>query len=315
MEDKTMELTKRKFLKQLTGLAAFAGLPARAAERYQLGCQTLPYRAFPFSRALEGIRKAGYRYVMPSSTHEGKPAFAPALTSSGRAALKRQVQDAGLEPLMAFAGLGMDIRKPEGMKTFLAELDLAVEFGMKFVVGAGPWYYTRFPTVPKRARDWEQECDEFCAAIEQAVKHAESIGITITMKPHTGITATGAACLKLMKRIVSDRFKICWDAGNVSYYEGINPDPDLPDLAPYVKAVCIKDHQGGRAEANFPVPGSGQIDHELMFRTLFAGGFSGPLALERVDGRGEPVAPEVLDQRIAQAYNFLAPMLEKTAGA
>ena len=89
--------------------------------------------------------------------------------------------------------------------------------------------------------------------------------------------------------------------------------PDLPDLAPYVKAVCIKDHLGGRAEADFPVPGSGQIDHALMFRTLFAGGFRGPLAVERVDGKGGPVTPEILDQRIAQAYNFLAPLLEKTA--
>jgi sugar phosphate isomerase/epimerase len=309
-----MNLTKRQFLKHAAGLAGLASLPSQAAaERYQLGCQTLPYRSFPLSRALEGIRKAGYRYVMPTGTHERKPVIVPTLTSAERAELKRQFKDAGLEPFMAFAGLGMDIRKPDGMKTYLGELDLAAELGMKTVVGAGPWYYTKFPNVPKRARDWEKECDEFYAALEQGVRHAESIGVTITLKPHTGITATAAACLKVVKRIVSDRFKICWDAGNVSFYEGINPDPDLPDLAPYVKAVCIKDHQGGRAEADFPVPGSGQIDHALMFRTLFAGGFSGPLALERVDGKGGPATAEILDQRIAQAYNFLAPLLEKTA--
>lgn len=286
---------------------------AAAAESYQLGCQTLPYRAFPLPRALEGIRKAGYRFVMPTSTHQGKPVFVPALTAAERAALKRQFADAGLDPFMIFAGLGAEIRKPDGMKAFLGELDLAAEFGMKFVVGAGPWYYVKFPTVPKRARDWEKECDEFCAAMERAVRHAESIGVTITLKPHTGITATAAACIRLVKRIVSDRFKICWDAGNVSFYEGIYPDPDLADLAPQVKAVCIKDHLGGRAEGNFPVPGSGQIDHEQMFRTLFAAGFNGPLALERVDGKGGPVTAETVDERIAQAYNFLAPLLEKTA--
>ena len=309
-----MNLTKRQFLNHAAGLAGLAGLPLRAAsEPYQLGCQTMPYRSYPLSRALEGIRKAGYRYVMPSSTHERKPLFVPTLTSAERAELKRQFKDAGLEPFMAFAGLGVEIRKPDGMKTYLGELDLAAEFGMKTVVGAGPWYYAKFPSVPKRARDWEKECDEFYAALEQGVRHAESIGVTITLKPHTGITATAAACLKVVKRIVSERFKICWDAGNVSFYEGIHPDPDLPDLAPFVKAVCIKDHQGGRAEADFPVPGSGQIDHALMFRTLFAGGFRGPLAVERVDGKGGPVTAEILDQRIAQAYNFLAPLLEKTA--
>lgn len=311
-----MDLTKRQFLRQAAGVAALAGFPARAAaaERYQLGCQTLPYRGFPLARALEGIRKAGYHSVMPCSKHQDKPVFVPELSASARTELKRQFKDAGLEPFMAFAGMGTDIRKPDGMKAYLGELDLAVEFGMKTVIGAGPWYYTRFPNVPKRARDWEKECDEFCAALEQGVRHAESIGVTITLKPHTGITATAAACLKLVKRIVSNRFKICWDAGNVSFYEGIYPDPDLPDLAPYIKAVCIKDHQGGRAEANFPVPGKGQIDHELMFRTLFAAGFSGPLAVESVAGKGGEVTPDILDQRITQAYNFLAPLLEKTAG-
>ena len=311
-----MKMTKREFLKRAPGLASLAGLPLRAAAaRYQLGCQTLPYRGLPLSRALEGIRKAGYRYVMPYSTHQGKPVLVPALTPSERAGLKRQFKDAGLEPFMMFARLGASPRNADGMKAYLSELDLAAEFGMKIVIDTGPWYYTKFPNVPKRAVDWEKECDEFCAALEKGVRHAESIGVTITLKPHTGITATGAACLRLVKRIVSDNFKICWDAGNVSFYEGINPDPDLADLAPFVKAVCIKDHLGGRAEANFPVPGSGQIDHELMFRTLFAGGFSGPLAVERVDGKGGPVTPEILDERITQAYNFLAPLLEKTARA
>ncbi len=310
-----MPLTKRQFLKCAAGAAGLAGLPLRAAAATgcQFGCQTLPYRVFALSRALEGIRKAGFRYVMPFSTHEGKPVFVPTLGASDRAVLKRQFRDAGLEPFMMFAGLGVDIRKPDGLKAYFGELDLAAEFGMKTVVGTGPWYFTKFPNVPKRARDFEQESGEFFRALEQGIRHAESAGVVITLKPHTGITATAAACLRVVRRVASDHLQICWDAGNVSFYEGIYPDPDLPDLAPNVKAVCIKDHKGGRAEANFPVPGSGQIDHAEMFRILFGAGFNGPVSVERVDGTGEAVGAEVLDQRIAQAYTFLAPVLEKTA--
>jgi sugar phosphate isomerase/epimerase len=166
-----------------------------------------------------------------------------------------------------------------------------------------------------RQRDWEPLCERFYAAMEKCVRHAESVNVTIAMKPHTGITANGKACMQVVKRIVSPRFQICWDAGNVSFYEGIWPDPDLPDLAPHVKAVCLKDHKGMRGEANFPIPGQGQIDHEGMFRTLFEGGFSGPLALERIDGtdKAPTLTAEVIDQRIATAYQYLAPLLEKTA--
>jgi len=214
---------------------------------------------------------------------------------------------------MAFVGHEKEITAPGGLKTYFADLDLAADFGIKTVVGMGPWYYTKWPDVPKPALEWEKECDEFYSALEQGVRHAESVGVTITLKPHTGITANAAACRKVLKRVASDHLRICWDAGNVAFYEGLNPDPGLPELAPYVKSVCIKDQRGGRAAADFPVPGSGDINHELMFRTLFAGGFRGPLAVERVDGTGGPVTPEVLDQRIAQAYNFLAPLLDKTS--
>ncbi|MCW5977468.1 MAG: sugar phosphate isomerase/epimerase [Bryobacteraceae bacterium] len=308
-----MTSTRRQFAQAAAGLAGWRA--AAAEERYQLGCQTLPYRAQPLARALEGIRKAGYRYVMPNHSHAGKPAFSPALDAAGRASLRRQIGDAGLAPFMSFVGLTADIRKPEGLDTYMKELDLCAEFGIRTVVGIGPWYYDKFPTVPKRARDWEIETREFYAAQEKGVRRAEQLGITIAVKPHTGITANAKACLEVVRRIVSDRFQICWDAGNVSFYEGIHPDPDLPDLAPHVKAVCIKDHKGMRAEANFPTPGEGQVDHDLMFRILFSAGFRYPIAVERVDGTDDAskMDPDLIDRRIAAARNFLVPILDKYA--
>jgi sugar phosphate isomerase/epimerase len=101
----------------------------------------------------------------------------------------------------------------------------------------------------------------------------------------------------------------------VSFYEGICPDPDLPDLAPDVRAVCVKDHRGGRAEANFPVPGQGQVDHDAMFATLFRCAFRSPVALERVDGRDDAAAmpPELIDQRIGAALQFLSGAMDRAA--
>jgi len=327
-----MDIARRSFLAGAAGLAASAAIGARGAPaeaprppekgppeagpRWRLACQTLPYRGQTLERALEGIRKAGYRHVMIYHVHRGEPAFAPSLSAEARTDLRRRLGDAGLEPICSFVGLQGDVRTPAGLDLYRKELDLCREFGIDTVVGIGPWYYDRFPAVPKRARDWEKECGEFYPALEKAVRHAESAGVTITLKPHTGITATAKACLEVLRRIVSDRLKICWDAGNVSYYEGIGPDPDLPDLAPHVKAVCIKDHRGGRADGDFPVPGTGQVDHDLMFRVLFGGGFRGPLAVERVDGREDAAKmdPDEIDRRIAAARSFLLPLLEKHGG-
>ena len=140
------------------------------------------------------------------------------------------------------------------------------------------------------------------------------MNITILLKPHTGITARGRDCLELLRRVNSPWLKIAWDAGNVSYYEGVNPDPDLPDVAPNVKGVCIKDHLGLRGDENFPIPGQGQVDHELMFRTLFAAGFDGPIGIERMDGKdgfGSKALADVVDRRLEAAHAYLAPLLDR----
>ncbi len=286
-------------------------------EPYQLGCQTLPYRAYPLRRALEGIQKAGYRFVHPFHTHEGKPAFTPDMTAAQRAELKRMFRDHGLTPHMAFIGLaGGDLTTEKGPTVWKKDLDLFREFEIGTCVGVGPWYFKKFPDQPRPADEWAAACEAWYKGLEQVVPYAEQLGITITLKPHTGITATAAACLKIVRRVVSERLKICWDAGNVSYYEGVRPDPDLPALAPHVRAVCIKDHRGPRANPDFPVPGEGNVDHEAMFKILFGAGFRGPLSVERVDGtmNAMQMEAELIDRRIAQAHAFLAPLLKKCSG-
>jgi L-ribulose-5-phosphate 3-epimerase len=311
-----MQQTRRSFLMTAAG-AASAARPLAQARTYRLGCQTLPYRTLPLSRALDGISRAGYKYVMLNADHQKRPAFAPSLSTWERSDLRRRLRDAGLTPFMSFFGLGKGLISDAGLQAALSELDLCAEFEVGTVVGTGPWYYVKFPNLPHSAREWARLTDTYYGYLEKAVRHAEKLGVTITLKPHTGITAHAKACMEVLKRLPSERLKICWDAGNVSFYEGIYPDPDLPDLAADVKAVCIKDHLGGRAVANFPVPGQGQIDHDLMFQILFGAGFDGPIALERVDGtdKAGEMPPDLIDERIAAARRYLVSVLDKYARA
>jgi sugar phosphate isomerase/epimerase len=307
-------MTRRTAL-QLVSLPWAWGRSLAAARPYRLGCQTLPYRNLPLPRAIEGIRKAGYRFIQVFHMHAGRLVFAPETPRAELDDLRQRLKDAGLEMFCGFVGLRGDLRKSENFTLYLKELDLAREFGVRTVVGIGPSYYTRFPGVPKRARDWDQDVAEFLPALERAARHAASIGVTITIKPHTGLACNGKAGLELMRRLPNGNVKICWDAGNVSFYEGIHPDPDLPDLAPHVKAVCIKDHRGPHANADFPVPGQGQINHELMFKILLGAGFDGPISVERIDGTDDAtkMPAELIDARLQAARAFLAPLLDKVA--
>ena len=305
----------------LTGMAASAltgaAHAAPAPERYRLGVMASMYASVPLDDAMARIRKAGYHYVCMGNRHGGEVVFAPSLPKAERARMLRRVRDLGVQPFLSLGGFSAsDLQTDENLEAYRAQLDLCADYEIPVMVGGGPWYYTKFPNIPKRDRDWQPIVSRFWANMEKAVRHAESVRVTIALKPHTGITARARDCIKVAERIVSPYFKIAWDAGNVSFYEGVYPDPDLPDLAGKVCAVCIKDHLGLRGDENFPVPGQGQVDHELMFRTLFSAGFNGPLAIERVDGRDRgKVPPDVADERLTAANKYLVPLLDRITAA
>ena len=307
-------MTRRHAVGALAGLPAMVRPAAAQQERYKLGVMATMFSSIPLEEAMTKIRKIGYRYISMSPRHGGEAVYAPEMSKADRAKMLRRIRDLGVQPFMSLGGFRGDPITDEGVKRYIEQLDLCADFEIPVMVGAGPWYFTKFPTQPKRERDWQEEVTKFYAGLEKAIRHAEQVKVVIALKPHTGITARAKDCLDVLKRLRSPWLKISWDAGNISYYEGIYPDPDLVDLAPQVCSVCIKDHKGLRGVNDFPVPGTGNIDHEAMFRTLFAAGFNGPMSIERVDGTDggmNKVAPAVVEERLTAAYKYLAPLLDR----
>ena len=110
----------------------------------------------------------------------------------------------------------------------------------------------------------------------------------------------------------SPAVRVCYDPGNVAYYEGVRPEPDLPVVADLVRAVCIKDHRGSQAVEDFPTPGDGDIDHVAIFRTLRAARFAGPCLIERIDGLA---SPEEVDRELARGRAYLERAVAEATGA
>ncbi|MFN7939775.1 MAG: sugar phosphate isomerase/epimerase [Bryobacteraceae bacterium] len=308
-------MTRRQLMEHMAALPALAqsaqGAPAGA---YRLGVMATMFSSLPLADAMSRIQKIGYRYISMSRRHGDEAVFSPEMTKADRVKMLRRIRDLGVEPFLSLGGFQGEPQTEEGLSRYQGQLDLCADFEIPVMVGAGPWYFTKFPTVPKREKDWQVEVSRFYAGMEKAIRHAESVRVVIALKPHTGITARAKDCMDVLRRLRSPQLKIAWDAGNISYYEGIYPDPDLADLAKDVCSVCIKDHKGLRGVNDFPVPGQGNVDHEQMFRTLFGAGFHGPMSIERVDGTDGgmnrvPVA--VVEERLTAAYQYLKPLLDR----
>jgi sugar phosphate isomerase/epimerase len=281
--------------------------------RIQLACSTLNYNAFSFQRAIEGIKGAGYEYISIGINHEKKHKI-PNHRMSDReiGELNKQIKDQGLKVNSALS-FEFHIGDADSVTFFQRELDQLAALGCHRVIIGGPWYYTKWPTEIKAPERYEAECEAFYSAMEKILPRAEALKTIVCVKPHTGLCGHSGRVREVLKRLPSASLKVCWDAGNVSFYEGVCPDLGLPAIVPEIRAICLKDHKGLRAHPVFPPLGEGNVDHDEYFAILARGGFEGPMMIERLGIReGEhPLTPEQLDERGARVLQFLTPMLEK----
>jgi sugar phosphate isomerase/epimerase len=269
----------------------------------QIGCFTLPWSELGFEDALDGIAKAGYRYAAFGLTHQGieVPAIEGGPVSAREAGKK--VADRGLKTVMLFARWSGE----NGVDAMKRRIDQAKELGCPFLVCAGTWGYKDGLKTPRTPGEMAPEEAVFHERMAQIAPHALQASVTVTLKPHTGNTATAKVLRATLDRIGSPAVQACYDAGNVRFYEGISPEEDLPLIVDRTVALCIKDHRGPRAHADFPTPGDGEVDHPRLFRTLKTAGFQGPLVVERFDGTTpkKEMSLETINREARRAFEFL----------
>ena len=272
----------------------------------KIACQTLPYSELPFERAVEGIARAGYKYFAFGVSHQKVETPAPEDSDEKTLEYARMVTDAGMAPVMMFRPRA-ELGTPDSVDPFKRRLDQAALIGVQCVLAWGPWGYKKWPDEPYPPEEWEKLIAPWFEDMRPAAAHAESVGVTIVLKPHTGLTATAAVCRQTIERIGSPAVAVCYDGGNVHFYEGVDPVEDIKLCADITKAICAKDHVGERANPLFPCIGDGDVSHEGMLRVLKPFGFDGPVAVERFEGpyKKSEMTPEQMDELARQAREHL----------
>lgn len=277
----------------------------------ELVCFTLPYRLETFERALQGIRQAGYDSVGFGLPHKdgGYPAE-PTLAEAER--IGRLLEKYSLRPRILYGA-----RTQAGtVEELCAWVDFSVALGKPAMVWVGVSGYRRFPSEPLPAAEYQAAHQAFVAKMREVGAYAQEKGVTITLKPHTGNTATGPILAATLREIGSPAVRACLDPGNVAYYEGISPEEDIAAVIDQVELLTMKDHRGPRAHPDFPVPGEGDVDFVRILRDLKAAGFNGALLVERVDGTdGSNLSAEEIDRRIAAARENVLKMAREAGYA
>lgn len=248
----------------------------------RLGVHSQLYRHFPWPRALEGIARAGYEWIGIGHTHAGQPVIPPNATSSQLATVRRQIDAVGLRPAAMYNSPGPARNQASLLRR---TVNVAAELGCPFVSTYGPSpYRDGIGGRRKREMDYFLECNQYFATLRAIAPLAASLGITLTLKPHSGVTGRGHDLADIVQWLDLPNVRVNYDAGNILYFEGVAPEEDLSACAEHVQLLSIKDHRGAKGEDEVPIPGTGIIDHVALFRILFDAGFVGPGIVERIDG-------------------------------
>lgn len=268
-------------------------------------CLTLPYRREPFVRALQGIKEAGYQSIGLGLPHaDGGYPTEPTVDEAKR--IKQIVDDYGLRVGTIYGAK----TETDSAEELCRWIDFAQYLDCPILLWVGIWGYRRFPDEPRPAEEFQQQHRFFVEKMRRVSEYAAEREITITLKPHTGNTATGPILRQTLDEIGSPACKAGLDPGNVRYYEGISPEEDVEPVLSDTALLVMKDHRGPRAHADFPVPGEGDVDFVHILKRLRSVDFSGPLVVERVDSAdGQNLTAGELDRRIARARDNILAMM------
>ena len=288
-------MTRRQWIQTATATAAAAQSSSDAPTKFQLACMTLPYSPFPFVRALEGIRGAGYEYVAWGTTHPdsfGKRV--PLIEWQDRAPKAREIaatcRGEGLQPVMMFTMVNLE--EAHASEAHARRIEQAAEAGIPFLLTFG--------------RTAPGQYENVIRCLKDAAPRARKAGVLIVIKQHGGNTATGEHCSRIIAEVGDEGVKMCYDAGNVLDYESHDPIPDIQKCWRDIRAFAIKDHRNWPKDEDCG-PGFGEIDHYRLLRPVMRTGFTMPLAFENIFEplAARPRSPEGVDTLARRAREYV----------
>ncbi len=277
-----------------TGVGALAA-PAAEEPNWQIGCFTRPFSRFEFAEALDGIAEAGFDYVgLMSIRLPAGPVGLHALSEEQAAEVGELVQQRGLQTVSNYYG-GPPVAESleAGIAATKKLIDNCQAAGCRSILMGGTGR--------------EELYENYYRAIAECCDYAVERGVSIALKPHGGLNATGPQCRRAVESVGHENFSIWYDPGNIFFYSDGELDPveDAATVDGLVTGMSVKDYRHPREVALNP--GDGQVDFPRLMRRLRAGGFTqGAVVLETLEAGDLPTT--IANAR--QARQFLENLLD-----
>jgi sugar phosphate isomerase/epimerase len=281
--------SRRSFLGGLgAGLALLAPVRAALIGSYIVGCYTRPWDQFELGQALDGIAEAGYHWA-GLMTAKGKSwvIITPQTTEVEAGKIGQQVRQRGLQVCSVYGDFSVADSRSTGREQLRRLIDNAAACGSPELLLGGTAVRELY--------------DDYYGAIEEECDHAETRRVGLSIKPHGGLNATGAACREAIERVGHPNFRLWYDPGNILYYSDGARDPlqDVLGVDGLVVGMSVKDFRPPKEV--LVTPGTGEVNFPALFARLRLGGFTRGQLVVECTARGD-FAAVTREARAARAY-------------
>ena len=235
------------------------------------------YHTYTLDDALEGIAKAGFKYIELSAVRGWTEHVPLEFTAADIQEIKAKMEHWGLKP-SSLSGHS-DLTTPEGVVDGKKAVDLCEQFGLSILCTAVGGHASK-----------DEDKSAFMAHIHDLAAYAAARSVTLSLEVHGDIMGSGAPSVALMEEIGLPNVSINYDTANCMFYGGVKADEDIGLTLPHLTHVHLKETRGGFQVWDFPAVGEGNVDFKKVLQVLEEGGYEGPLSVEiEFDGTWPPV--------------------------
>jgi L-ribulose-5-phosphate 3-epimerase len=258
-----------------------------------LAGHTNSYHTYGLDDALEGIAKAGFKYVELSAVRGWTEHVPLEATAADSREIKAKLAHWGLTP-SALSGHS-DLTTAAGVVDGKKAVDLAEKFGLGIMNTAVGGHYSE-----------GEDKSAFMGHIHDLADYAAQRGIVLSLEVHGDIMASGALSVPLIEEIDRPNVRINYDTANCVFYGNVQAADDIGITLPYLAHVHLKDTRGGYRDWDFPAVGEGKVDFKRILAVLEDGGYRGPFSVE-IEFSGLPWPPvEEVHRSMKVSYETLS---------
>jgi L-ribulose-5-phosphate 3-epimerase len=265
-----------------------------------VGVSTNTYHGFSVDEALEGIARAGFKYVELTAVRGWTEHIMPDQDEAKLRHVEDKLRELGLS-CIALSG-HCNLTDADRLNDFRINMALAHRFGAKWIISStGEAHF---------GKDERFTDDVLIENIKALIPDLEKYDLKLGIEVH-GEYGTGEKILNIVKGVGSDRVGINYDTANVVFYGGKVPNDEVKTCYEGVNYVHLKDKVGIDNSWNFPAVGSGDLDLIGFIGFMKEKGYFGPLSIEiefnqdYTMNEKKPGDLGIADKAVQDSFSFL----------